>query len=127
MIGPCWKPGQVFCNVHITLAIAEGINSVIGSYQYKIGAHKLYPKTVGFEMNLEDKAHCNSDFRLLDETYVNKVAAKAKEVKVREAAEAKLRKEEKKVKEEQRQAAKQRRKQLKVLLDNIHIIFLLSL
>ena len=29
VIGSEWKPGQVFCNVHFTLAIAEGIKSII--------------------------------------------------------------------------------------------------
>ena len=50
-----WKPGQVSCNVHFTLAIAEGIKSVVGSYQNQIGAEKLFPQTVEFEMNIEDK------------------------------------------------------------------------
>ena len=55
MIGSQWKPGQVFCNVHFTLAIPEAIKLVLGHYQSRIGAAKLFPKTVGFEMNLEDK------------------------------------------------------------------------
>ena len=50
-----WKPGQVFCNLHYTLAIAQGVRSVISSYQSKIWPKKSFPKTVGFEMDLEDK------------------------------------------------------------------------
>ena len=55
MIGSEWKPGQVFCNLHFTLAVPEAIKSVLGQYQSRIGAEKLFPKTVGFEMELEDQ------------------------------------------------------------------------
>ena len=37
------------------LAIPTGIKDVIAEYQSRIGAGKLFPKVVGFEMNLEDK------------------------------------------------------------------------
>ena len=50
-----WEPGQAFCNLHFTLAVPEAIKSVLARYQSLIGADKLFPKTVGFEMNLEDK------------------------------------------------------------------------
>ena len=53
IIGSEWRPGQVFCNLHYTLAIAQGIKSVMAKYQSKIGPEKLFPKTVGFEMDLE--------------------------------------------------------------------------
>ena len=55
LLGSSWQPGQAFCNLHFTLAIPEAIKSVLAVYQSHIGAHKLFPKTVGFEMNLEDK------------------------------------------------------------------------
>ena len=55
MIGSKWLPGQAFCNLHFTLAIPEGIKEILVLYQTQIGADKLFPKTVGFEMNLEDK------------------------------------------------------------------------
>ena len=55
MIGSTWQPGQGFCNLHFTLAVPVAIKSVLASYQTYIGADKLFPKTVGFEMNLEDK------------------------------------------------------------------------
>ena len=55
MIGSTWKPGQAFCNLHFTLAIPTGIKEIIAEYQSHIGAQKLFPKVVGFEMNLEDK------------------------------------------------------------------------
>ena len=65
IIGYTWKPGQVSCNVHFTLAIAEGIKSVVGSYQNQIGAEKLLPQAVKFEMNIEDKLVNSSGARLL--------------------------------------------------------------
>ena len=55
LIGSSWKPGQAFCNLHFTLAIPEAIKEVFACYQTFIGANKLFPETVGFEMNLEDK------------------------------------------------------------------------
>ena len=55
IIGSTWQPGQGFCNLHFTLAIPEAIKIVLVSYQAHIGAEKLFPKTVGFEMNIEDK------------------------------------------------------------------------
>ena len=55
LLGSSWQPGQAFCNLHFTLAIPEAIKSVLAIYQSQIGAHKLFPKTVGFEMNIEDK------------------------------------------------------------------------
>lgn len=55
MIGSEWIPGQAFCNLHFTLAIPEGIKSILVNYQSHIGADKLFPKTVSFEMNIEDK------------------------------------------------------------------------
>ena len=55
MLGSSWQPGQAFCNLHFTLAIPEAIKTVLAVYQTHIGAEKLFPKTVGFEMNLEDK------------------------------------------------------------------------
>ena len=55
MIGSSWQPGQLFCNLHFTLAVPEGIKAVMAEYQSHIGAAKLFPRTVGFEMNLEDK------------------------------------------------------------------------
>ena len=33
MIGSTWKPGQVFCNLHFTLAIPTGIKEIIAEYQ----------------------------------------------------------------------------------------------
>ena len=55
ILGSTWEPGQAYCNLHFTLAIPEAIKSVLARYQSSIGADKLFPKTVGFEMNLEDK------------------------------------------------------------------------
>ena len=55
LLGSTWEPGQAFCNLHFTLAVPEAIKSVLARYQSLIGADKLFPKTVGFEMNLEDK------------------------------------------------------------------------
>ena len=55
LIGSTWKPGQAFCNLHFTLAIPTGIKEIIAEYQSHVGAQKLFPKLVGFEMNLEDK------------------------------------------------------------------------
>ena len=55
LIGSKWKPGQVFCNLHYTLAIVAGIKEIVAEYQSHIGAEKLFPQTVGFEMNLEEK------------------------------------------------------------------------
>ena len=37
------------------IGIPEAIKSVLAIYQSQIGADKLFPKTVGFEMNIEDK------------------------------------------------------------------------
>ena len=54
-IGVEWVPGQIFCNLHYTLAIPEGIKKVLTTYQCLIGASKLFPKNVSFEMNVEDK------------------------------------------------------------------------
>ena len=48
-------PGQAFCNSYYTLAIPEGIKKVLKAYQCSIGADKLFPKNVSFEMNIEDK------------------------------------------------------------------------
>ena len=53
MIGATWKPGQLFCNLHFTLAVPDGIKAVMTEHQLYIGAAKLFPKTVGFEMKLE--------------------------------------------------------------------------
>ena len=55
IIGSSWVPGQAFCNLHFTLAVPVGIKEVLAEYQSSIGADKLFPKCVGFEMNLEDK------------------------------------------------------------------------
>ena len=55
IIGSRWKPGQIFCNLHYTLGISQGIRSVMNSYQQTIGVEKLFPKTVGFEIEIEDK------------------------------------------------------------------------
>ena len=44
-------PSQVLCN----LAIPEGIKKVLNAYQCSIGADKLFPRNVSFEMNIEDK------------------------------------------------------------------------
>ena len=55
LTGTDWLPGQAFCNLHFTLAIPEGIKTIIGKYQCLIGADKLFPKNVSFEMNIEDK------------------------------------------------------------------------
>ena len=53
MVGATGKPGQQFCKFHFILAVLEGIKAVMTEYQSCIGAVKLFPKTVGFEMNLE--------------------------------------------------------------------------
>ena len=55
LVGVEWVPGQAFCNLHYTLAIPEGIKKVLNVYQCSIGADKLFPKNVRFEMNIEDK------------------------------------------------------------------------
>ena len=55
VIGSTWKPGQIFCNLHYTLGISQGIKSIMTSYQTAIGVEKLFPKTVGFEIEIEDK------------------------------------------------------------------------
>ena len=55
LIGVEWLPGQIFCNLHFTLAIPEGIKKVLTAYQCLIGSQKLFPKNVGFEMNIDDK------------------------------------------------------------------------
>ena len=48
-------PGEAFCNLHYTLTIPEGIKKVLNACQCSIGADKLFPKNVSFEMNIEDK------------------------------------------------------------------------
>ena len=60
MIEAAWKPGQLLYNLHSTLAVPEGIKAVMTEHkavmtehQSCIGGAKLFPKTVGFEMNLE--------------------------------------------------------------------------
>ena len=53
MVGATWKPTQRFCKLHFILAVLEGIKAVMTEYQSCIGAVKLFPKTVGFEVNLE--------------------------------------------------------------------------
>ena len=53
MIGSTWQPGQLFYNLHFTLAVPDGIKTVMAEYQSYIGAAKLFPKTVVFEMNQE--------------------------------------------------------------------------
>ena len=55
MIGSAWLPGQAFCNLHFSLALPEGIKNILTTYQPHIGADKLFPQTVSFEMNMEDK------------------------------------------------------------------------
>ena len=55
LIGVDWLPGQIFCNLHFTLAIPEGIKKVLTTYQCLIGSQKLFPENVGFEMNIDDK------------------------------------------------------------------------
>ena len=55
LVGVEWVPGQAFCNLHYTLAIPEGIKKVLNANQCSIGADKLFPKNVSFEMNIEDK------------------------------------------------------------------------
>ena len=55
LTGTAWLPGQAFCNLHFTLAIPEGIKKILGQYQSIIGADKMFPKNVSFEMNIEDK------------------------------------------------------------------------
>ena len=50
-----WLPDQAFCNLQFTLAILEGVKSMLVTCQSYIGAGKLFPKTVSFEMNIEDK------------------------------------------------------------------------
>ena len=53
MIGSTWQPGQLFCNLHFTLAVPDVIKTVMTEYQSYIGGAKLFPKTVGFGMNPE--------------------------------------------------------------------------
>ena len=55
LIGTEWLPGQGFCNLHYTLAIPVGIKEVLALYQSYIGADKLFPHNVSFEMEIEDK------------------------------------------------------------------------
>ena len=55
LVGVEWLPGQAFCNLHFTLAIPECIKKVLSVYQCSIGADKLFPKNISFEMNIEDK------------------------------------------------------------------------
>ena len=55
LVGVEWVPDQAFCNLHYTLAIPEGIKKVLNANQCSIGADKLFPKNVSFEMNIEDK------------------------------------------------------------------------
>ena len=54
-IGLDWAPGQAYCNLHFTLAVPEAVKTVMKDYQSYIGAAKLFPETVGFEMNLENE------------------------------------------------------------------------
>ena len=54
MTGSEWLSGQAFCNLHFTLAISEGIKSMLVTFQSDIGADQLFPKTVIFQMNIED-------------------------------------------------------------------------
>ena len=54
LIGTEWLPGQGFCNLHYTLAIPVGIKEVLALYQSHIGADKLFPHNVSFEMEIED-------------------------------------------------------------------------
>ena len=35
--GSTWKPGQILCNLHFSLAVSEGIKSQLINYQTKIG------------------------------------------------------------------------------------------
>ena len=55
LIGTEWISGQGFCNLHYTLAIPVGIKEVLALYQSHIGADKLFPRNVSFEMEIEDK------------------------------------------------------------------------
>ena len=55
LVGVEWVPGQALCNLHYTLAIPEGIKKILNANQCSIGADKLFPKNVSFEMNIEDK------------------------------------------------------------------------
>ena len=55
MIGLEWLSGQAFSNLYFTLAISEGIKSMLVTFQSDIGADKLFHKIVSFEMNIEDK------------------------------------------------------------------------
>ena len=50
-----WVPGQAFCNLNYTLTIPEAIKKILNASQCSIGADKLFPKNVSFEMNIEDK------------------------------------------------------------------------
>ena len=52
LTGTAWLPGQAFCNLHFTLAIPVGIKKILGRYQSIIGADKMLPKNVSFEMNI---------------------------------------------------------------------------
>ena len=49
LIGVEWLPGQVFCNLHYTLAIPEGIKKIFTSYQCIIGSDKLFPQMLGLK------------------------------------------------------------------------------
>ena len=55
LVGVEWVLDQAFCNLHYTLAIPEGIKKVLNANQCSIGADKLFPKNVSFEINIEDK------------------------------------------------------------------------
>ena len=55
MVGSEWLPGQAFCNLHFTVATPEEIKSMLVTYRSYSGADKLFPKTVSFEMNIEDR------------------------------------------------------------------------
>ena len=55
VIGSTWKPRQILCALHFSLALSEGIKFQMIQYQTKIETEKLFPKTVSFEMEMEDK------------------------------------------------------------------------
>ena len=74
LIGSHWKPGQVFCNLHFTLAIANRLKSVMAMYQTTIGSQKLFPKTVGFEMELDGQIIVLPSARLLDAVDMSSMA-----------------------------------------------------
>ena len=48
-IGSCWGLGQAFYIVHFTLAIAQGIKSVLETYPSYIGSEKHFPQSVSLE------------------------------------------------------------------------------